>query len=83
MPFDLQVETLKDLPYTISYVIRKKQQVDSFRELPKEKRPTERMIWEGTPEEMEDWLDRVFDRKKGKRKEDVSVFMIDDSMIED
>jgi len=43
--------------------VRKKSQIDSFRELPKEKRPTETMIWEGSPEELETWFDRVFDRK--------------------
>lgn len=38
-------------------------------ELPKEKRPPELMIWWGTPEEMEDWIDRVFDKKKSAKEE--------------
>lgn len=37
-------------------------QIDSYMELPKEKRPPEDM-WDN-PEELKDWFDRVFDRKK-------------------
>lgn len=36
--------------------------IDSFSELPKDKRPPED-IW-FSPEELEDWFDRVFDREK-------------------
>lgn len=63
VPFDFTVKDINDLPFTISYVIRKRAQLDGFMELPKDKRPTERMIWDGKPEEIERWLDRVFDRK--------------------
>ena len=59
-----------DVPYTISYVIRKRQQVDSYSELPKEKRPPESMIWEGTPEEIDDWFDAVFSSGKSKNNND-------------
>lgn len=61
---DPKIKELKDIPYTISYVIRKRQQIDNLNELPKEKRPPESMIWDGAPEEIEDWLDRVFDNKE-------------------
>lgn len=37
-------------------------QIDSFMELPKEKRPP-RKIW-NDHDKLEDWFDRVFDRKK-------------------
>lgn len=79
------MEDIRDLPYTISYVIRKREQIDSFRELPKEKRPTEKMIWEGTSEEIEEWLDKVFDRKnrkKNKSYHDGIIMDIDESKIE-
>lgn len=33
-------------------------------ELPKDKRPPEDVIWEGTSEELDEWLDKVFDRKE-------------------
>lgn len=54
---------LAELPYTISFVIRKRQQIDTLNELPKEKRPPDSIIWDGTSEELDEWLDRVFDKK--------------------
>ena len=54
---------MADVPYTISFVIRKRQQIDNFYELDESKRPTERMIWEGTAEDIERWLERVFNSK--------------------
>ena len=78
IPLDNKVKELSDLPYTISFVIKKRQQIDSLRELPKEKQPTDEMIWDGTTEEIEEWLDKVFNRKE---KETVD-FNIDVSDIE-
>lgn len=63
IPVDKRIEGLADIPYTISYIIRKRQQIDNLNELPKNKRPTEEMIWDGTSEEIEEWLDKVFDKK--------------------
>ena len=40
------------------------QQIDALNELPKDKRPTDEIIWEGTPDDMEEWLDKVMDRKE-------------------
>lgn len=56
------------MPYTIAYVVKKRQQIDSFNELPKDKRPTDDLIWDGTPEEIDDWFDRVFDKKNKPSK---------------
>jgi len=64
IPVDSNVQELTDLPYTISFVIRKRQQVDNFYELPKEKRPPDKMIWDGDSDELEEWLDRVFSGSK-------------------
>lgn len=80
IPLDPKIKELADLPYTISFIIRKRQQVDNLNELPKEKRPTEKLIWDSDPEEMEEWLDKVFDHKKGGANE--VVFNIKDSEIE-
>lgn len=55
---------MTDLPYTISYVIRKRQQIDSFNEVDKEKRPPEKLIWDGNSDEIEEWFDRIFKRKE-------------------
>lgn len=53
------MKDLSMLPFTISFVIRKLQQIDNLNELPKEKRPSDDIIWDGTSEEMDEWLDRV------------------------
>jgi hypothetical protein len=45
-------------------VVRKLQQVDSIRELPKDKKPPDRLLWDGSSDELNDWLDRVFDNKR-------------------
>lgn len=64
IPLDPKLKTLADTPYTISYVIRKRQQLDNLNELPKEKRPPDQIIFEGTSEDLDDWLDRVFNKKE-------------------
>lgn len=79
IPLDPKIKTLYDTPYTISYVIRKRQQVDNLNELPKEKRPTERLIWEGTAEEIDDWIDKVFGKKPNP---DLDMAIIDISEVE-
>jgi hypothetical protein len=45
-------------------VIRKRLQIDSLNELPKEKRPPNNIIWDGTSRDLENWLDTVFNNKK-------------------
>ena len=50
------------MPHTISFVIRKRQQIDSLSELPKDKKPPDDLIWDGTPEDLDEWIDRVFDK---------------------
>ena len=37
-------------------------QIDSFMELPKEKRPPDDIIWFGSQEDIDRWFDRVFKR---------------------
>lgn len=75
IPLDRNIENLPDVPYTISFVIRKRQQLDNLNELPKEKQPPEDMIWEGTSEEIEDWINKVFDHNKGSN---TAEFIIED-----
>ncbi len=52
------------MPYTISYIIRKRQQIDNLNELSKKHRPTDELIWDGTPEALELWLDEVISGKQ-------------------
>jgi len=69
IPLDPRIKELADLPYTISFIIRKRQQIDNLSELPKDKKPTEDIIWDGSPEELEDWLEKVFDTKNKEQNE--------------
>lgn len=64
IPLDRKLTKLDEVPYTISYIIRKRQQIDSFNELPKEKRPPDDIVWDGTSDDIDEWFDEVF--KKGK-----------------
>lgn len=59
-------ETPLELPWTMSFVAKKRQQVDNLAELPKEKRPPDTIIWWGSSDELEEWLDKVLDTKKTK-----------------
>ena len=63
IPLDPKINSLEDIPYTLAFVMKKRVQIDNFNELEKKKRPPEMMIWDGTGDELEDWLDKVFDRK--------------------
>ncbi len=64
---------LDELPWTISYVFRKRLQIESFNELPREKRPPDRMIWYGTIEEVEKWFDKVTKQKQPLDKFDLYI----------
>lgn len=39
------------------------QQIDDLMELPKEKRPPDSILWDGTSEEIDKWLDNVLGNK--------------------
>jgi hypothetical protein len=78
IPLDSKISKLEDIPHSISYVIRKRQQIDSLSELPKDKRPPEKMIWDGSPEDMEDWIDNVV---MGHSQGNIDI-MIDEGDIE-
>jgi hypothetical protein len=77
IPIDPKVQSLNDIPYTVAFVIKKRIQIDNFNELKKEDRPPEMMIWDGTSDEIEDWLDRVF----GRKPDDKIELVISDSEI--
>ena len=74
IPLVTCLEELYDIPHTISFVIRKKIQVDNFNELPKEKRPTVKMMWESSPEEIDRFLERVY----GKNEDTTTDVLITD-----
>jgi hypothetical protein len=64
IPLDKSINYLIEIPYTISYVIRKLKQVDNFNELQKEKIPPDSILWDGTQEELSDWIDKVIYKKQ-------------------
>ncbi len=70
-----------EMPWTISYVIRKRLELDSYAELPKEKRPPDKLIWYGTADDIDKWFDKVF-KRKGTKEDDEFVFTIDPKEIE-
>ena len=74
-------ETTLELPWIFSFIVKKRRQVDNLMEVPKDKRPPDYMIWWGTPEEMETWLDRMFDHDENKPVEEFS-FIIPEENIE-
>ena len=74
---DSRVKQTKDLPYTISYCIRKRIQIDNLSELGREKMPPDRMIWDGTSEDINEWIDRVMNVKSKD-----TMIMINPSEIE-
>lgn len=80
IPLDTRVEHLEDLPYTISFVVKKRMQIDNLMELPKEKRPSSKLIWEGSAEDLEDWLEAVIN--PNKKKANTFEFVIPESQIE-
>ena len=53
-------DSIWDWPHTVTRAIEKRMQIESFMELPKDKRPPE-SIWDD-PDKIDDWFDRVFDR---------------------
>jgi hypothetical protein len=48
-------------------------QVDGLHQLEKEKRPPDLMIWAGTPEQIDDWLERV--RNPNLRKQPENIYI--------
>lgn len=53
-------------------------QIDNYNELPADKQPVDSLIWNGSPEDLENWLDKVLHDKKPDKAE----FVISDREIE-
>ena len=63
LALDNRIKNVAQVPYTISYVIRQRAFLDSLNELPKDKRPPEKLVFDGTREELENWLEGVLSDK--------------------
>jgi hypothetical protein len=57
-----------DLPYTLTFAISYRARLNSFNELPKERRPP-RNLWD-KPQQLTEFLDSVWDDKKIKKDKD-------------
>ena len=68
IPLDSSVKNIHDLPHTISYVIRKRVQIDGLNELSKDKRPPDNILWHSNPDLLDDWLDEVLSTPDSKKK---------------
>ncbi len=53
------------------------QQLDNLNELPKSKRPPDSIIWDGTPDELDEWLDKVLGDPKKKEQSHVQLVIKD------
>ncbi len=54
-------------------MIRKRQQIDNLSELPKDKQPTNEILWDGTSEDLEEWIDKVLDHKHTTTVADINL----------
>jgi len=73
LPLDPSIKSARELPYTISYVIRKRQQIDNLMELPKEKRPPDEVLWHPRQKRLEEWLDSVLGTKGKDKPKDTPI----------
>jgi hypothetical protein len=53
--------------------MRKRMQIDNLNELSKDKRPTDEMIFEGSSEELDRWLDKVLSGKEPYRESILNI----------
>jgi len=65
-----------EYPHTFSYVIKRRMQLDSYLELPEEKRPP-RSIWD-KPSELDEWFNRIF--SDGEKQTEFSLPVNEDEI---
>jgi len=68
---------VSEYPYTINFVIKKRMQIDSYFELPEEKRPP-RSIWD-YPSKLTEWFENAF--SDGKKQNEFTL-PVDEEKIE-
>ena len=65
IPFSEELTSVVDLPHTLTYGIAYRARLNSFSELPKEKRPP-RDLWD-KPYKLSEYLDTVWDKKEDQK----------------
>lgn len=76
LPLLEDLTNVDDLPHTISTAILYRLKIDSFNELPKDKRPP-RDLW-NKPYKLEEFFDEAFERKEGKSKTEYIEYNLED-----
>ena len=69
---------VRDIPYTLSYVFRKRMQIDNLNELPKKERPPDDILWSDNPDDLEDWIEKVVHKKKKDDKDETFEISLDE-----
>lgn len=67
---------LEDMPHTISYALIYRSRINSFYELPKNKRPP-RNLWD-KPAKLSEFFDEIFDTKGENKKESYLEYDFED-----
>jgi hypothetical protein len=66
IPLVADIKETLDLPHTLSFAIIYRARLNSFNELPKDKKPS-RNLWD-KPSRLEEFLDHIWDTDKKKEK---------------
>lgn len=66
IPLAKDLDDVLDLPHTISFAILYRERIDSFNELPKDKRPP-RNLWD-KPSALNDFLETIWDDKNTQKR---------------
>jgi len=80
VPLAEDIETATDLPHTLSFAILYRDRIDSFNELPKDKRPP-RNLWD-KPYELEKFFDAIWGDKESGKDTGQDFYDIDESDVE-
>lgn len=76
MPILPGLTTADEIPYTISYAINYRARINSFQELPKDKRPP-RNLWDKS-HKLEKFFDEIFSDKKDRKDQKFVDFDMED-----
>lgn len=68
IPLAEGISSVQDLPHTLTQAIVYRARIDSFSELPKEKRPP-RNLWD-KPHALNDFLDHIWDKRSNEGGKD-------------
>ncbi len=80
VPLAEDLDTAADLPHTLSFAVLYRERLDSFNELPKDKRPP-RNLWD-KPYALQQYFDTLWDDKKPDEGQGQNFYDISDEDVE-